>query len=310
VHNYRISGLAVASQLELPGAIDAPGADLGPDITVRLQCVPEALEGAIAGGPTWEMAGERVLLRVPRLARILIEAGRHIGVELAPGASERDASIFVLGTSFGILLHQRGTTTLHGAAVARDGVAMAICGASGAGKSTLATALCDAGFEFVADDICALGLDRERRPVVLPDGRQLKLWRESIDQLDVAAARQGEAVRDGFEKYYVGAPVTAAVAPALSAIYVLRDARPPLSPGIEPLNLPDAMRMLDVQAYRPGIRANIGSRPQKLAQSAAVLRHARAFHFTRKRGFEHIEAVVGALLAHWEGLRGREAVKA
>jgi hypothetical protein len=301
VHSYRISGLAVASQLELPGAIDAPAGGHGPDITVRLQPAPEALEGGVAGGPNWEMAGERVLLRVPRLARILIEDGRHIGVELAPGATERDASIFVLGTAFGILLHQRGVTVLHGAAVARDGVAMAICGSSGAGKSTLATALCGAGFEFVADDICALGLDHDGRPVVLPDGRQLKLWRESIDKLDMAA-RQGEAVREGFEKYYIGPPLTAAAAPVLSAIYVLRDVRPPLSKGVEPLNLPDAMQMLDVQAYRPSIRAKLGAAPQKLAQSAAVLGHAKAFTFTRQRGFEHMDAAVAALLAHWEGL--------
>jgi hypothetical protein len=303
VHSYRISGLAVASQLELPGAIDAPAADVAPDITVRLQPAPDALEGGVAGGPNWEMAGERVLLRVPRLGRILIEHGRHIGVELAPGATERDVSVFVLGTAFGILLHQRGVTVLHGSAVARDGVAMAICGASGAGKSTLATALCRAGFDFVADDICALGVNSDGRPVVLPDGRQLKLWRESIDKLDLAA-RQGEAVREGFEKYYIGAPTTAADTPVLAAIYVLRDARPSLTDGVEPLNLPDAMRMIDVQSYRPTIRAILGSAPRKLAQSAAVLGHAKCFHLTRQRGFEHIDAGVATLLAHWETLRG------
>jgi hypothetical protein len=301
VHSYRISGLAVASQIELPGAIDAPANDDAPDITVRLQPVPLSLEGGVAGGPTWEMAGERVLLRVPRLARYLIEGGRHIGVELEPGATARDASVFLLGASFGILLHQRGAMVLHGAAVSRDGRALAICGASGAGKSTLATALCAAGFDFVADDICAVTLDHAGRPLVLPDGRQLKLWRESIEKLDMAA-RQGEAVRDGFEKYYIGPTALAADAAQLTAIYVLRDLQPPLTAGIEPLNLPDAMRALDQQAYRPSIRAKLGSKPHNLAQSAAVLSHARTFVFTRERGFEHMDGAVAALVAHWEGL--------
>jgi hypothetical protein len=301
VHSYRISGLAVASQLELPGAIDAPANDDAPDITVRLQPAPHALEGGVAGGPNWEIAGERVLLRVPSVGRFLIEAGRHIGVELEPGASPRDASIFVLGVSFGILLHQRGALVLHGAAVARDGQALAICGASGDGKSTLATALCREGFEFVADDICAVSLDEAGRPVVWPDGRQLKLWREAIERLNVRA-RQGAAVRDGIEKYYIGAPATALAAPRLKAVYVLGQTRPPNPERIEPLNLPDAMRALDLQAYRPAIRDRIGSKPHNLAQSAAVLTHARTFRFERPRGFEHMDRLVAALAAHWETL--------
>jgi hypothetical protein len=301
VHSYRISGLAVASQLELPGAIDAPANDDAPDITVRLQAAPHALEGGVAGGPNWEIAGERVLLRVPRVGRFLIEAGRHIGVELEPGASPRDASIFVLGVSFGILLHQRGALVLHGAAVAKDGRALAICGASGAGKSTLATALCREGFEFVADDICAVSLDEAGRPVVWPDGRQLKLWREAIERLNVRA-RQGAAVRDGIEKYYIGAPATALAAPRLTAVYVLADARPQEPEDIRPLNLPDAMRALDLQAYRPAIRDRVGSKPHNLAQSAAVLSHARTYRFERPRGFEHMDRLVAALATHWEAL--------
>jgi hypothetical protein len=301
VHSYRISGLAVASQLELLGAIDAPANDDAPDITVRLQSAPRTLAGGVAGGPNWEIAGEQVLLHVPRVARFLIEGGRHIGVELEPGASPREASVFVLGVSFGILLHQRGAMVLHGAAVAKGGRALAICGASGEGKSTLATALCRAGFDFVADDICAVSLDDAGRPLVWPDGRQLKLWREAIERLGVAA-RQGAAVRDGIEKYFIGAPATALAAPRLTAVYVLGEARPPQPEGIRPLNLPDAMRALDLQAYRPAIRARIGSKPHNLAQSAALLSHAQTFRLERPRGFEHLDRLVATLAAHWETL--------
>jgi len=302
VHSYRISGLSVASQMELPGAIEAPANDHAPDITVRLEAAPAVLADAIAGGPNWEMAGARVLLRVPRVGRFLIEDGRRIAVELEPGATPKDASLFVLGVSFGIVLHQRGAMVLHGSAVARDGAAMAICGQSGAGKSTLATALCRAGFAFVADDICAVTLDAEGRPVLPPDGRQLKLWRESIDRLRVTAEARGPAVRDGFEKYYIGPPSRVAAPPRLTAIYVLRDLRVPFEAGIEALNLPDSLRMLDAQAYRAGIRAKLGAPAEKLAQAAAVLGHAKVFIFTRPRGFDEMDAAVARLTRHWEGL--------
>ena len=178
------------------------------------------------------MAGEIFLLRVPRLARFLITAGRDIVVEIEPGVTDHDAAGFVLGSAFGILLHQRGALVLHGAAVAKDGRAIAICGASGAGKSTLAAALCRDGCAFVTDDICVVGLDANRRPVVLPDGRQLKLWKQSIDRLDLAQLR-GEAVRESFEKYFIDPSDARGQPSPLAAIYVLREARPPFKAGIE-----------------------------------------------------------------------------
>ena len=297
---YFISGLSVSSDIELPGAISRIAAE-EPAVSIRPGRVPEELNGATATGPTWAIAGEVFLLRVPRVGRFLISAGREIIVEFEPGVQERDGSVFILGTAFGILLHQRGAVVLHGAAVARNGRAIAICGRSGAGKSTLAAALCGRGCAFAADDICVIGLDAQRRPNILPDGRQLKLWGEAIDKLDLAD-RRGDAVRDGKKKYFV-APVDAVqVPPTLSAIYILREAQRPRNQSIERLALPDALRTLDREAYRPGFRARIGQSSIMLAQSAAVLSHADAFNLFHPRGFEHLEETATSLLDHWDSL--------
>ncbi|MGA7673660.1 MAG: hypothetical protein WCA78_01280 [Rhizomicrobium sp.] len=299
--NYSISGLRVSSEIDLHGAIlDAsPSTDFA--VSIRRAPVPTQLNDATATGPTWDMTADAFLLRVPRLARLLITSGRDIAVELEPDATERDASSFVLGAAFGILLHQRGALVLHGAAVANGGRAIAICGRSGAGKSTLAAALCRDGCSFVADDICVITLDEQLRPVVLPDGRQMKLWKESIDKLGLAP-RQGSPVRETFEKYFIDSSSSNATPHGLSAIYVLREARPPLDACIESLALPDAMRMLDYQAYRPKFRARIGQKPDMLARSAATLNHAKVFQLIRPRGFEHMDETIALLRAHWEAL--------
>jgi hypothetical protein len=303
MHSYLICGLHVSSELELPGAIPEASQVTVTDVSIRRGTVPSALDGATASGPTWEMAGEMFLLRVPRLARFRITAGRDVVVDIEPGVTDHDAAGFVLGTVIGILLHQRGALVLHGAAVAKDGRAVAICGASGAGKSTLAAALCRGGCAFVTDDICVVGLDATRRPIVLPDGRQLKLWKESIDQLDLAQLR-GKAVRESFEKYYIDPSDARAQPSPLSAIYVLCELRPTLKAGIERLALPDAMRALDYQAYRPGLRAMIGQKPEMFASAAAILGHTKMFLLIRPRGFEHLQETVAELCAHWGLLDG------
>ena len=94
----------------------------------------------------------------------------------------------------------------------------------------------------------------------------------------------------------------AAEPPRLSAIYVLRQTRPPFESGIEALALPDAMRMLEYEAYRPGLRHRLGSKPQMLMQAAAMFGHARAFRLRRPLGFEKMSAIVDELLTHWKGL--------
>ncbi|MBI1329058.1 MAG: ATP-binding cassette domain-containing protein [Alphaproteobacteria bacterium] len=298
---YRISGLQVASAFELPGAIPAAAADVVADVQVALGPVPTALQGGDRMGPNWDMVGEDFLLEVPSLGRFHIRGGREIVIALDDGASERDASAYVLGTAFGILLHQRGALVLHGSAVAHNGQAVAICGHSGAGKSTLAAALCREGCGFVTDDLCAISLDHDAHPVILPDGRQLKLWQEAIEKLELTE-RRGEAVMGRFEKYFLAPQDTVPAPLRLRAIYLLRDARPPLVEGIEEVSLADAMHALDREAYRPGLRIKMGARPGLVMQSAQLLAHVNVFRLTRPHDFAKLPQTVRALRAHWDAL--------
>ena len=302
--SYIICGLRVSSELELPGAIPEPFQAEVADVSIRRGQVPAVVKGSIEDHASWERVGETFLVDIHHLARFRITAGREILFELKPGRMESEAAGFVLETAFGILMHQRGALVLHGASVAEEGRAIVICGASGAGKSTLAAALCRGGCAFVADDRCVVGLDATKRPIVLPDGRQLKLWKESIDRLDLAQLR-GKAVREPIEKYYIDPSNFRAQPSSLSAIYVLRELRPPQTKvRIESLALPDALRMLDYETYRPGLRDKIGRKPEMLAHAAIVLGHAKIFLLMRPHGFQHLQEMIAELRAHWESLDG------
>ena len=153
VQFYRISGLSVSSEIELPGLI-ASVAERVPQVSIRRGPVPENLPDCRASGPTWQVADKQFLLRIPDIARFLLNDGREIVVAPESDEGAADIPIFILGTVFGILLHQREQIVLHASAVRVNGKAVLFCGSSGAGKSTLAAALSQRGYPLVNDDFC------------------------------------------------------------------------------------------------------------------------------------------------------------
>lgn len=305
MHFYCVSGLSVRSDIDLPGLITA-GADRDPpDVTVRQHPVPIALEGATSRGPTWEIAGDQVLMRIPGVARFLLRAGRDIAFDAEDGTPPSDIAIFIIGTVFGILLHQREHIVLHASAVRVGDKAVLFCGPSGAGKSTIAAALVQRGYPLLNDDVCAIGLDHRGAPVAHSDGRQLKLWAHAINHLDLAD-RRGAAVRSKLEKFYVEPHDSFAQPLPLGAVYALRETRPPHRDGIERPNVVDAALLIRRNAYRPRLVVAMQQKGAYFQAAANIAAKAGVFFLTRPLDFAQMSDVIGRLEEHWSaiGLRG------
>lgn len=301
VQFYRVSGLSVASEINLPGLI--PGApEHVPQVTIRVGEVPESLPRPTASGPTWQLAGKQILLRIPDVARFLLNDGAEIVVAPESAAAAADLPIFTLASAFGILLHQRGQIVLHGSAVRVGEKAVLFCGPSGAGKSTMAAALVQRGFPLVSEDVCVVTTSDSGMPLIHPDGRQLKLWAQSIDKLDLAG-RRGERVRKSLEKFYVDAHDAFSEPLALGAIYALREARPPHAPGIERPNVVDAALVLRRNAYRPLLVRRMNQKENYFRAAVAIANVAGIFHLTRALDFAKLPDVVAWLETHWLDLR-------
>ena len=297
---YRIAGLSVASEIDLPGlaTIDPPPAA---QVTIRWGTPPETLPDTTASGATWQIAGKQMLFRIPDIARFLLDDGREIVVSPESEAAVADVPVFILGTVFGILLHQREQVVLHASAVEVNGRAVLFCGASGAGKSTLAAALTERGYPLVTDDFCALTLDGPGAPLAQSDGRQLKLWAQAIDRLELASSR-GAHVRKSLEKFYVK-PREVFTAPLpLAAVYILREARPPHAAGIEKPNVVDAALLLRRNAYRPQLVQRMNQKARYFRAATAVASVAGVFHLTRTLEFDTLPHVVASLEQHWMDL--------
>lgn len=294
---YETCGLKLASEVLLPGMHAAPAGD-APDLTVRAGSVPETLPEARDTGPTWQMAGDTFLLRIPGVARFLLTGGRTAVFQAEAGADPADVPAFIAGTVLGILMHQRGQIVLHASAVAVNGKAVLFCGHSGAGKSTLAATLAQRGFPLVTDDLCALSISAGGMPMASSDGRQLKLWTRSIEHLDLGKAR-GAPVRGRLEKFYVEPAAAAAQALPLAAIYALREARPPHAPGIETPNAVDAALVLRRNAYRPRLVDRMNQHAAYFHAATAVANAVGIYYLTRRLDFAAMPAVVAQLEEHW-----------
>ena len=93
--------------------------------------------------------------------------------------------LFLLGTSFGALLMQRGILPLHGSAMVVNGRGVVFTGMSGAGKSSLLAAFRKKGYPFLTDDVVAVTVDTAGTAWIHPSYPQQKLWRDSTKAVGV-----------------------------------------------------------------------------------------------------------------------------
>ncbi|MBI1202391.1 MAG: hypothetical protein GC182_07760 [Rhodopseudomonas sp.] len=301
MHRYRVCGLTVGSDIMLPGLNAATSATPTHDVTIELGTTPTSLSDATANGPTWQIAGQQFLLAIPGIARFLLTDGHHITVTPDTDGDPTDIPIFILGTVFGILLHQRGQIVLHASAVRVNGKAVLFCGRSGSGKSTMAAALAKHGFPVVADDVGAISITAGATPTVHPEGRHLKLWAQAIDRLDLAAGR-GDRVRRRLEKYYVAPDDVFVQSLPLAAIYILREARPPHRPGIEQQAAIDGALALRQNAYRPHLVNRMGQKTDYFRAASAIVNSASLFTLTRPLDFKAMPAVIASLEQNWQDI--------
>lgn len=303
-YRYRMSGLNVVSDIALPmRTLLDPTGDFPADVTIQLDMVPERLEQATHRGPNWMADASRFLLDLPEIGRFMAVGGRRLTLWPAPGMPVDDILVFATGTAMAGILYQRGALLLHGSAVIHEGQAFVFCGPSGAGKSTLAGALVRAGCGFLADDVCSVEQADDGTPLILPDGRALRLYADSIEQVGLTGAT-GPRVRRQVEKFHVAPPggMGGTQGVPLAAIYMLADANPAFPPGIAGLSSLAAAQALLRQAYRRRLALAYSSQGRLAARTAALLSHAGVYQLHRPRDFARLDDTVAQLRAHWAQL--------
>lgn len=290
-HRYRLFGLSVESEVPLPELVADPKSG-GPDVEVRVRTIARAPE-APAG---LHIEGDEALLVIPPAGRFLARGGRELLVEPAPGASERNLRLYLLGSAFAAILHQRGLLPLHANAVVVEGKAIGFMGHPGAGKSTLAAWFHDRGFDVLADDVCVVTGAAGGNPIAHPGIPRLRLWREALE----AGGRDASAYErsfDDMDKYTVPTDLERALpAVPLSHLYLLEKAEE--EPSVARLEGAAAVEAMIANTYRGAYVRLMGTTRQHMLACAQLARTVPVFRARRRWGYERFDVEGAALEAH------------
>lgn len=292
-HLYEVFGLRTASEIPLPELFAPPTESGGsaPDVLIRHGSIPR-LEGE---RPGLNVRPAGALLNIPDIGRYWMERGSVMVVEPHPEASWRNVRLYLLGSAFAALLHQRALLPLHANAVEIDGKAVAFMGHPGAGKSTLAAWFHDRGFRLLSDDVCVVTFDSNGRPLAHPGIPRLRLWREALEASGRVA--QGyELSFDDMDKFNVptrgdrgGGSVP------LDKIYLLERTE---RSAIVPLSGSQAVEALVTNTYRGGYLPLMKETGRHLFQCVQLSRHVGTFRACRAWGFDRFDSEAAALEAH------------
>lgn len=283
--NYFLYGLHVHSAIECPEL--RPGGDGPPDVTIRYGPVAgESTDRVIAraDGP------DAFLLVVPGVARFRIVFDCEIVVDRAPASEDAAVRLFLLGSAFGALLHQRGATPIHGSAVDIGPGAVIFSGPQGHGKSTLAGAFAQRGFPLLSDDVCALTLDGEG-VLLQPAWPRLNLLPDALERLDFPS--QG-SIQPFTDKHLVPISHFSDQPTPLLALYELHPAPVDEVQLIE-LQGYDRLTSLMGNTYRVQFAQQMGHAERHFAALQQIARNIRVVRVQRPESAYLLDELVAAI---------------
>jgi hypothetical protein len=295
-HCYRLHGVRIASELELPELVHDPG-QAAAEVTMRWGSTPAQLHNVTGSVGSVQATANRLLFTLAGTARYLVESGSEIIIESEPGADLETVRMFLLGTAWAACCHQRGLLLMH-ASVARIGnVTVAFIGPSGSGKSTVAALLASRGYTIASDDTCIITLDAGS-PWIVPGYPRLKLWSDALDILPAAAALAQPAVlQPGKFKL----PLTTqwrAEPNALDHVLELADDRDGTPLGFAPLNAVESIQVLARNTFRPELLRQQGRQIENFHACADVARAVRVHRWVRPWGAANRRKVIH-MLERW-----------
>jgi len=294
-HRYLAFGLRVECAWPISSfAVSELPFSGGPDVEIDEADISPPEDAQEVGGAKVRVDGAKGFLEIPDCGRFEIVGGRRILVQPNPGVTRDQVNLYLLGSVFGMLLHQRLLLPFHCNAVEIEGSAFLFCGESGAGKSTLAAYFVERGFRLLSDDLCALHFDERGRLVVFPGAPRLKLWQDTLDAF--GRSSDGLALVPWYDdKFEMPLPQDKWGEPLpVAGIFHLRTADSDLDHGIHRLKGLEAANCITANIYRRRLADLIGAGHFYLTTTARIVEQVPVFTMNRHWGFAHFHEEAAA----------------
>lgn len=197
-HDYMIFGYRVRSDFEL----NAYACEFDePEIIVengQVSCINEELE---EDGFYFSLVEDLIAFYVPDVGTYEIRNGNIITVEPDNGVPLQELSVFILGSAFGFLMHQKKVYPLHGSTVDLGNRCITLVGHSGAGKSSLASGFVDKGYKLISDDVSRIEYI-DSNHYVYPSYPSQKIWKDGAHHLALQYDPENRVMRQ-IDKFYI-----------------------------------------------------------------------------------------------------------
>ena len=287
-HRYRAFGLMIESVEPISSLEPSAFAFAGPaDVEIVEGAVRIPENAHIIDGVEASVEGDSYYLSIPECALFQLVGGRTIVVQMDSRSTRDEAHLYLLGSVFGALMHQRGILPFHCNAVEIEGSAFLFCGDSGAGKSTLAAYFVERGFRLLSDDLCALRFDGDGRLRVSGGVKRLRLWQDTLEHFGRSSAEL--TLVPGYDQKFelpLRKRNSAEPLPVV-AMYHLRQADSGGAAGIFPLQGLDAANSVTANIYRRRHADLIGAAPFYLSTAARIVAQIPIFAVNRNWGLAH-----------------------
>jgi len=295
---YRIYGLRIRSNQELPTLTPQELIFDQPDVDLRLDELPdwdaELIARALRRGElqdgqkapldpespyvwrthTQGQNFERWMLQNGMIF-IISEKGDKIWARWPPEITLDLVTAYLLGPILGYVVYLRGMLCLHASSVLVGGRAIGLMGVAGAGKSTTSAAMASMGYPLISEDHLALALDGGRW-MAQPGYPIVRLWPDSAEMLAGGPANLPE-LAPGFRKRYLnlaGTTMLASEAAPLADLYILLPrVNADDAPRIQPLDAQQRLMAVIRNSYTTVVlnKTQKGGEFQTLAKLAAAV---------------------------------------
>lgn len=148
----------------------------------------------------WQLNQNEFALHIDKVGSFYATNGNEIEYAPAENVTQAEVELYLNGSVYGAILHQRKILPLHGSSFVWNKQGILLCGESGAGKSSITTAFCMCGADFLTDDVTPIVFD-DNIPQIMPLSDRIKLWDDSLNQLNITS-HSFTAISPGKEKFY------------------------------------------------------------------------------------------------------------